>query len=57
MLASGDYNQLLLFCQQALAVHPEVTDYYPYLGLAYLPARAASNSARNLVILAITIRV
>ncbi|MCA2699737.1 MAG: tetratricopeptide repeat protein [Microcystis sp. M179S2] len=36
MLASGDYNQLLLFCQQALAVHPEVTDYYPYLGLAYL---------------------
>ena len=36
MLASGDYNQLLLFCQQALAVHPEVTDYDPYLGLAYL---------------------
>lgn len=36
MLASGDYHQLLSFCQQELVVHPEVTDYYPYLGLAYL---------------------
>ncbi|TRV20640.1 MAG: hypothetical protein EWV40_13145 [Microcystis flos-aquae Mf_WU_F_19750830_S460] len=88
MLASGDHDQLLLFCQQALAVHPEVTDYreaqlfvgwvsgsvthagvgfhsstQPTFILYLIPptylsaARAASNSARNLVILAVRIRV
>jgi predicted O-linked N-acetylglucosamine transferase (SPINDLY family) len=36
VLAAGDYDQLLLLCEQAIEFNPEIPDYYPYLGLAYL---------------------
>jgi protein O-GlcNAc transferase len=36
VLESGDYHQLLLICQQAIEFNPEISDYYLYLGLAYL---------------------